>query len=136
MPPLTREVLTSLPTSYFEAVDAKNLPAVLAHFTPDATLTVQTARFTFTGTKEIHNMFSTYLSGSGHDEFKHVITSTVVDEERGKVATELDYYNENGVMHNCNFFEVGEDGRFTRVVIWMDGESPLRGNWSSSSCLF
>lgn len=57
-----------------------------------------------------------------------MITSTVVDEERGKVATELDYYNENGVMHNCNFFEVGEDGRFTRVVIWMDGESPLRGN--------
>lgn len=128
MAPLTREVLTSLPTSYFEAVDAKNIPAVLAHFAPDATLTVQTARFTLTGTKEIQNMFSNYLSGSGHEEFKHVVTSTVVDEERGKVATELDYYNKDGVMHNCNFFEVGEDGRFIRVVIWMEGESLLRGD--------
>ena len=128
MPPLTREVLTSLPTSYFEAVDAKNLPAVLAHFAPNATITVQTARFTLTGFEEIHNMFSDYLSGSGQEEFKHVVTSTVVDEERGKVATELDYYNEKGVMHNCNFFEVDEDGKFTRVVIWMEGESPLRGD--------
>ena len=73
-------------------------------------------------------MFSDYLSGSGQKEVKHVVTSVVVDEERGKVATELDYYNENGVMHNCNFFEVGKDGKFTRVVIWMEGESPLRGD--------
>jgi hypothetical protein len=28
-------------------------------------------------------------------------------------------------MHNCNFFEVGDDGKFTRVIIWMDGTNPL-----------
>jgi hypothetical protein len=28
-------------------------------------------------------------------------------------------------MHNCNFFDVGPDGRFSRVIIWMDGTNPL-----------
>ena len=28
-------------------------------------------------------------------------------------------------MHNCNFFGVGSNGRFTRVIIWMDGSNPL-----------
>ena len=28
-------------------------------------------------------------------------------------------------MHNCNFFGVGSDGRFTRVIIWIDGTNPL-----------
>jgi hypothetical protein len=29
-------------------------------------------------------------------------------------------------MHNCNFFDVGPDGKFTRVIIWMAGTSPLK----------
>ena len=28
-------------------------------------------------------------------------------------------------MHNCNFFDVNEDGKFSRVIIWMDGANPL-----------
>ena len=28
-------------------------------------------------------------------------------------------------MHNRNFFGVGSNGRFTRVIIWMDGSNPL-----------
>jgi hypothetical protein len=29
-------------------------------------------------------------------------------------------------MYNCNFFSIGEDGRFDRVIIWMDGSNPLK----------
>ena len=39
-----REQLAAIPASYFRAVDAYDLPAVLAHFAEDATLTVQSAR--------------------------------------------------------------------------------------------
>jgi hypothetical protein len=28
-------------------------------------------------------------------------------------------------MHNCNFFDFNEDGKFQRVIIWMAGTSPL-----------
>ena len=29
-------------------------------------------------------------------------------------------------MHNCNFFDVGPDGKFTRVIIWMAGTNPFK----------
>ena len=44
-----REQLAAIPASYFRAVDAYDLQAVLAHFAEDATLTVQSARVTFSG---------------------------------------------------------------------------------------
>ncbi len=55
----------------------------------------------------------------------------MVEPEAGKVATEQSYIGElkdgtRNDMHNCNFFDVGADGRFTRVIIWMAGTNPLK----------
>ena len=123
---LTRERLAALTDSYFKAVDASDLPEVLAHFADDATLTVQTAGVTFTGHDEIGRMFVDFFGD--WDSMVHTITSLVVDTTASKVSTEqLVDLNRNGTtkMHNCNFFDVGPDGRFTRVIIWMDGTNPL-----------
>ena len=123
---LTRERLAALPDSYFKAVDASDLPEVLAHFADDATLTVQTAGVTFTGHDEIGRMFVDFFGD--WDSMVHTITSLVVDTTASKVSTEqLVDLNRNGTtkMHNCNFFNVGPDGKFSRVIIWMDGTNPL-----------
>jgi len=29
-------------------------------------------------------------------------------------------------MHNCNFFTFNEEGKFSRVIIWMAGTNPLQ----------
>ena len=124
--PLTREQLAAAPASYFRAVDASDLPAVLAHFAEDATLTVQTAGVTFTGHDEIGRMFVDFFAD--WDSMVHTITNIVVDPDGSKVSTEQHVdLNRNGTteMHNCNFFDVGADGRFSRVIIWMDGSNPL-----------
>ena len=121
-----REQLAAIPASYFRAVDAYDLPSVLAHFAEDATLTVQSARVTFTGHDEIGRMFTDFFGD--WDSMVHEITNIVVDPTGSKVSTEqLVDLNRNGTakMHNCNFFDVGPDGRFTRVIIWMDGTNPL-----------
>jgi ketosteroid isomerase-like protein len=121
-----REQLAAIPASYFRAVDAYDLPAVLAHFAENATLTVQSARVTFTGHDEIGRMFTDFFGD--WDSMVHEITNIVVDPTGSKVSTEqLVDLNRNGTtkMHNCNFFDVGPDGRFTRVIIWMDGTNPL-----------
>jgi hypothetical protein len=115
-----------IPASYFRAVDAYDLPAVLAHFTEDATLTVQSARVTFSGHEEIGRMFTDFFND--WDSMVHEITNIVVDPIGSRVSTEqLVDLKRNGTtkMHNCNFFDVGSDGRFTRVIIWMDGTNPL-----------
>ena len=124
--PLTRDQLAALPDSYFKAVDASDLAAVLAHFADDATLTVQTAGVTFSGHEEIGRMFVDFFGD--WDSMVHTITNLVVDPVGSKVSTEqLVDLNRNGTtkMHNCNFFDVGADGKFSRVIIWMDGSNPL-----------
>lgn len=115
-----------LPASYFKAVDSLDPDAVLAHFAADATLTVQTAHVTFIGADEIKRMFVAFFAD--WDSMVHNISNLVVDPANGKVSTEqiVDLNGQNSTqMHNCNFFDVNEEGKFTRVIIWMDGTNPL-----------
>jgi len=128
-PALTRDELAALPASYFKAVDAQDLDAVLSHFADDAKLTVQTDHVTFNGAGEIRRMFSDFLGNS--ESIFHEIKNIVVEEATAKVATEQSYIGvlsdgSRNDMHNCNFFDIGPDGRFTRVIIWMAGTNPLK----------
>jgi ketosteroid isomerase-like protein len=125
----TREALAAAPQTYFDAVDAMDADAVLAQFADEATLTVQTDHATFTGSEEIRRMFTDFFAAS--NSISHEILNIVVEEAAGKVATEQSYVGElkDGTvndMHNCNFFDFDADGRFTRVIIWMAGASPLK----------
>ena len=128
-PALSRDELAALPSSYFKAVDAQDLDAVVSHFADDATLTVQTDHVTFNGAGEIRRMFGDFLGNS--ESIFHEIKNTVVEEATAKVATEQSYIGvlNDGTrndMHNCNFFDIGPDGKFTRVIIWMAGTNPLK----------
>jgi ketosteroid isomerase-like protein len=125
----TREALASAPQTYFDAVDAMDVDAVLAHFADDATLTVQTDNVTFSGAAEIRRMFADFFAASVN--IRHDIRNIVVEETIGKVATEQGYIGElkdgaRNDMHNCNFFTFDEEGKFKRVIIWMAGTNPLK----------
>jgi len=127
--PLSREHLAALPASYFKAVDAKDVDGILSHFADDATLTVQTDNAIFEGADEIRRMFTDFCDGSV--SIFHEIKNIVVEPATGKIATEQSYIGElvdgtKNDMHNCNFFDVDADGRFTRVIIWMAGTNPLK----------
>lgn len=125
----TREALAAAPQTYFDAVDAMDVDAVLAHFADDATVTVQTDHVTFDGAVEIRRMFTDFFGASAW--IRHEIRNIVVEEVAGKVATEQGYIGElkdgsKNDMHNCNFFDFDADGKFKRVIIWMAGTNPLK----------
>ena len=88
---------------------------------------IQTAGVTHTGQEGIRRMFRDFMAVTPtiyHGDFTHV-----VDEERQTIASQFvarnDYDDGRFVeMRNCNFFEV-ENGRFSRVTIYMSDESPL-----------
>ena len=127
--PLTRDQLAALPDSYFKAVDKQDVDAILSHFADDATLTVQTDHTVFSGADEIRRMFVDFCDNSV--SIFHEIKNIVVEPGAGKVATEQSYIGElndgtKNDMHNCNFFDVGADGKFTRMIIWMAGTNPLK----------
>ena len=127
--PLTRDQLAALPDSYFKAVDAKDVDAILSHFADDCVLTVQTDHAVFDGADEIRRMFADFTANS--KSIFHEIKNIVVEPAAGKVATEQSYIGElndgtKNDMHNCNFFDVDSDGKFSRVIIWMAGTNPLK----------
>lgn len=128
-PGRTREWLTQAPLAYFEAVDRKDLDATLGFFAENATFTVQSAHLSFEGLDEVEGMFRTFFSD--YSTIRHDVTNLVVDEREGKVSTEqtCPHVRADGgpeTVTTCNFFDVGPDGRFTRVIVWIDGVSPLR----------
>lgn len=127
--PLTRSELAALPVSYFKAVDAMDVDRILSHFADNATLTVQTDHAVFNGAAEIRRMFTDFVANSA--SIFHEVKNIVVEPEAGKVATEQSYIGElvdgtKNDMHNCNFFDVDADGKFSRVIIWMAGTNPLK----------
>ncbi len=128
--PQTREQLESVPYAYFEAVDRKDMKATLAFFAEDATFTVQSAHLVFAGRDEgVRGMFESFFAD--YSTIRHRVTNVVVDEAKQKVSTEqtCPHVRNDGTpetVTTCNFFDVGADGRFTRVIIWIDGLSPLK----------
>lgn len=121
--------LAAAPSAYFDAVDVKDLDATLAFFADDATFTVQTAGFTWTGKDEIAGMFRGFFDG--YSTICHRITNLVVDVPAQRAATEqhCPHIRTDGTpetLTTCNFFGFAPDGRFSRVIVWIDGVSPLR----------
>jgi ketosteroid isomerase-like protein len=126
---VTREQLAAAPAAYFEAVDRKDMAATLAFFRDDATFTVQTAGLTFTGKDEIEGMFTTFFAD--YEVIRHGVTNLVVDEAAAKAATEqtCPHVRADGTPETvvtCNVFEFAPDGHFRRVIVWIDGVSPLK----------
>ena len=124
-----REQLRRAPGAYFDAVDAKDMEGALSFFAPDATFTIQSARLTFEGRDGIRSMFENFFGDYSHIE--HNITNLVVDEAEGKASTEQScpHVKTDGTLDHvttCNFFDFADDGTFRRVIVWIDGASPLR----------
>ncbi|QEC48059.1 nuclear transport factor 2 family protein [Baekduia soli] len=127
---LDRATLAAAPAAYFAAVDRKDMEGTLAWFADDARLTVQTAGLTFEGRDGIRGMFEHFFGD--YSTVDHRITNLVVDEEAGKASTEqhCPHIKVDGTpdtVNTCNFFDFAPDGRFQRVVIFIDAASPLRG---------
>jgi ketosteroid isomerase-like protein len=127
---LARTHLEQSPWAYFAAVDAKDLEASLAFFADDATFTIQSAGVTFSGREEIAGMFRGFFGD--YRTICHNITNIVVDEPSAKAATEqtcphIKLDGSPDTLTTCNFFTYAADGKFQRVIIWIDGTNPLVG---------
>jgi uncharacterized protein (TIGR02246 family) len=126
---MTSDAVEATLRAVLDAFNRHDLDAILAHFADDATLTVQTDHAVFAGSDEIRRMFQDFCDGSV--SIFHEIKNIVVEPDARKVATEQSYIGElndgtKNDMHNCNFFDVDADGKFSRVIIWMAGTNPLK----------
>lgn len=123
-----RRLLTSLVERYFAAVDHMDLPATLAFFSPDATVTIATFDHTFFGRDDgIRGMYERLFARYAqvwHGDFDHVAAPperiasqfTVRNRSHAGLTTE---------KHNCNFFTL-HDGLIQTMVVYMSGDNSLQ----------
>ncbi|PYH72044.1 nuclear transport factor 2 family protein [Aspergillus vadensis CBS 113365] len=116
-------------TTYFTSIDAGDLPTTMSLFSPTATFTIVTSgHTTFTGRDAIQAMLADFVNES--TAMEHRVLSMIVDEKAGKVATQQRYIGvpKDGIQRdllNCNFFDMDDEARIEKVLVWMGGGSPL-----------
>ena len=110
---------------YFGSMDSGNIEGTMACFAPDATLTWETADMVLTGHDALRGFFSEYIEGTPH--------AVARSPQRGGRHGESDLRGGDPLprrpqgrsptidMENCNFFDFGSDGTFTRVHFWSGG---------------
>ena len=123
---LNAEQLAAVAHSYFAAADARDLDAVFTHFDPNIVhrtlgqpgeLYHKISR----GIEELRPAWEDYFARGVET---HEITNLVVDEGSSKVSTEQVIWDVRDdesvpVQYNCNFFDIGPNGKITRMVVWM-----------------
>ncbi|MGZ3355514.1 MAG: nuclear transport factor 2 family protein [Isosphaeraceae bacterium] len=124
------ESLAEAPYSYFKSIDAKDLDATMKHYADDAVEIIMPDNLRFEGRDAIREMYVNFFGD--FTAISHEIQNLVVDAAAGKVATEQAFSGQptagkdQAEMYNCNFFEFDDQGRISRVIVWMSGANPLR----------
>jgi ketosteroid isomerase-like protein len=130
MKKLTRDELIELATmDYFGNVDKKNMDGVLANFHENASLTVPTDPIVHEGRDQgIRKMFQTLFDS--YEEIWHGDFECTPDVESQSIAARFNVYLKTAdgsevKLTNCNFWYV-EDGKFSRVFVFMSGPNVLK----------
>ena len=117
----------TLVETYFAAVDAEDLPGVLATLTESCIFTVETHGIRLHGHGQISGMFRRLWDS--HRAVRHHAFVHVPDPEGGRIASR--FHVENTELDgrltrksNCNFFDI-EGGKFRAVAVYMAGANTL-----------
>jgi hypothetical protein len=123
----TRDRLVAQARGYMAALDRLDTDAVCGYFAKDAELIVQTGGIGVRGLPAIRELWTTFFAT--HTSMTHRIARVVVDPIARKVATEQAF---TGVLaggtveerYSAYFFDFDRKNVFTRVIVWIDGETP------------
>lgn len=124
---MTDDELTKLVKTYFTAVDAEDMPGVLATLAPDCRFSVETHGVNLEGHAEITGMFDRLWSS--HAAVKHDGFTFVPAARQNRIAAQFQVTNtlhDGGKVFksNCNFFHA-RGALFDTVAVYMAGENTL-----------
>ena len=119
---MNEQELAAAVQRYFDTMDAGDAEGTAQLFADDGVLECASTGMHLQGHEELRSFFQSLADNT--NGMTHAPTNVVVDTEAGKASCELTYTNDRKARpfyetENCNFFDFGPDGRFTRVRFWM-----------------
>ena len=124
---MTDAELIDLVQRYFRAVDGGDLDGVLSTLSLDCKFTVETHGIELNGHHELRGMYERLWAN--HAAMAHDQQTYVPNAALGRIAAQFRVVNtehDGSITYksNCNFF-TAEYGRFSRVAVYMAGETTL-----------
>lgn len=119
---ISRSDIEAAVQAYFDALDRGDPIGAAELFANGAVLICESTDERYEGQDAIRGFFE--LIGSESAGMLHTSTNVVVDVDKRSAAAELRYTDDlhdgrRYDMQNCDFFDLDQDGRFTRVRFWL-----------------
>lgn len=133
--PLTRDQLEARAVrDYFLQVNARAFDAIMATFAPDCVMAIPTSGFEYRGQEALARHFRDFLATFPQIDFRDFEVTADAATQRVAARFTVALTGQDGhttTLQNCNFFQVGPDGRFTRIIIYTS--QPVRAGFEAGS---
>lgn len=106
---------------FFEMLNAHDLDGVMRGIAEDCEMRIPSGNFTYSGKDALRDHLEDFIQSFPTIHFRNFITAADSQENRVAVRFNISLIDDDGEetnMSNCNFFEVGEDGRLEDILIF------------------
>lgn len=118
----TREqLIASCIDGFFEMLNAHDLEGVMRGIADECEMRIPSSNFTYTGKAALRDHLQDFITSFPVIHFRDFIVAADSDANRVAVRFNISLIDDEGAethMSNCNFFEIGSDGRLNDILIF------------------
>ncbi|MEP3050713.1 MAG: nuclear transport factor 2 family protein [Erythrobacter sp.] len=106
---------------FFLRLNAHDLDGVMDNIAEGCEMRIPSSNFTYTGKAALRDHLKDFTDSFPTIHFRDFIAAADVSDRRLAVRFNISLIDDDGEethMSNCNFFEIGEDGRLEDILIF------------------
>ena len=106
---------------FFEMLNAHDLDGVMLGISEDCEMRIPSSNSTYTGKPALRDHLDDFIQSFPTIHFRDFIAAVDSTENRVAVRFNISLVDDEGEtthMSNCNFFEIGDDGRLEDILIF------------------
>lgn len=106
---------------FFRKLNAHDLDGVMLNIAEDCEMRIPSSNFTYTGKAALREHLADFIQSFRVIHFRDFVAAADPKADRVAVRFNISLTDEEGEethMSNCNFFEIGEDGRLEDILIF------------------
>lgn len=115
------ELLEYCIDGFFKKLNAHDLEGVMQNVADDCEMRIPSSNFTYTGKAALNDHLDDFIQSFPVIYFRDFVASADPIENRVAVRFNISLTDDEGEethMSNCNFFEIGDDGRLEDILIF------------------
>lgn len=116
-----QQLVTAGIDNFFKKLNDHDLDGVMAGISEDCEMRIPSSNFTYTGWTALRDHLEDFITSFPVINFRDFIAVADPQENRLAVRFNISLTDDEGEethMSNCNFFEIGDDGKLNDILIF------------------